>query len=102
MATSSDRRRRADRRTGERRSGAGRRAGDYRGGFTPVTIFMSICGALVVLYLFFVAVGGVDPTEDKGWTIAALILAALWLAYSWRRLWSGGASPTTDRERRGF
>ena len=63
---------------------------------------MSICGALVVLYLFFIAVGGVDPTEDKGWTIAALVLAALWLAYSWRRLWAGGASPYTDRERRGF
>ena len=80
----------------------GRRSGDYRGGFTPVTIVMSICGALVVLYLFFIAVGGVDPTEDEGWTIAALVLAILWLVYSWRRLWSGGASPYTDRERRGF
>jgi hypothetical protein len=91
-----------DRRRDERRSSTGRRSGDYRGGFTPVTILMSICGALVVLYLFFVAVGGVDPTEDEGWTIAALVLAILWLAYSWRRLWSGGASPTSDRERRGF
>lgn len=97
MATSSDRRRR-----GDRRSSAGRRSSDYRGGFTPLTIAMSICGALVVLYLFFVLVGGVDPTEDEGWTIAALVLAVLWLAYSWRRLWAGGASPTSDRERRGF
>jgi hypothetical protein len=91
-----------DRRQQERRSSAGRRSSDYRGGFTPLTIAMSICGGLVVLYLFFVAVGGVDPTEDKGWTIAALVLAAVWLAYSWRRLWAGGASPTSDRERRGF
>src|SRR5688572_5558089 len=91
-----------DRRAAERRSTTGRRSSDYRGAFTPVTVLMSICGALVVLYLFFVAVGGVDPTEDKVWTIAALILAILWLAYSWRRLWSGGASPTSDRERRGF
>jgi hypothetical protein len=97
-----ERRKREDRRTGERRGGPGRRSSDYRGGFTPVTILMSICGALVVLYLFFVAVGGVDPTEDEGWTIAALILAILWLAYSWRRLWAGGASPASDRERRGF
>ena len=91
-----------DRRQRDRRASAGRRSSDYRGGFTPITILMSICGGLVVLYLFFVAVGGVDPTEDKGWTIAALVLAVLWLAYSWRRLWAGGASPTADRERRGF
>jgi type VI protein secretion system component VasK len=91
-----------DRRRHDRRSSAGRRSSDYRGGFTPITVLMSICGALVVLYIFFVAVGGVDPTEDEAWTIAALILAVLWLAYSWRRLWSGGASPTADRERRGF
>jgi len=63
---------------------------------------MAICGALPVLYLFFVAIGGVDPTEDTVWTIAALILALIWLAYSWRRLVIGGASPTADRERRGF
>ena len=90
------------RRRPDRRSSPGRRSSDYQGGFTPLTLLMALCGALVVLYLFFVAVGGVDPTDDKGWTIAALVLAALWLAYSWRRLWSGGASPTADRERRGF
>ena len=86
----------------ERRSTPGRRSNDYRGGFTPLTFVMALCGALVVLYLFFVAVGGVDPTDNQGWTIAALVLAVLWLAYSWRRLWAGGASPSSDRERRGF
>ena len=92
-----------ERRRGEdrRANPVGRRSSDYRGGFTPLTILMSVCGALVVLYLFFVAVGGVDP-DNTEWTIAALVLAILWLAYSWRRLWSGGASPTSDRERRGF
>ncbi|HEX2084474.1 MAG TPA: hypothetical protein VHF89_02230 [Solirubrobacteraceae bacterium] len=100
MAT--ERRRIEDRRRAERRGGPGRRASDYRGGVTPVTIAVSICGGLVVLYLFFIAVGGVDPTEDTGWTIAALVLALLWLVYSWRRLWAGGASPASDRERRGF
>ena len=90
------------RRRPDRRSTAGRRSSDYRGGFTPLTFAMALCGALVVLYLFFVAIGGVDPTENTGWTIAALVLALVWLAYSWRRLWSGGASPTPDRERRGF
>ena len=90
------------RRTPDRRRNPGRRSSDYRGGFTPTTFVMALCGALVVLYLFFVAIGGVDPTENTGWTIAALVLALVWLAYSWRRLWAGGASPTSDRERRGF
>ena len=93
-----ERRRNPDR----RRSPEGRRSSDYRGGFTPLTFAMALCGGLVVLYLFFVAIGGVDPTDDPGWTIAALVLALIWLAYSWRRLWAGGASPTSDRERRGF
>ena len=90
------------RRNPDRRSNPGRRSSDYRGGFTPLTFVMALCGALVVLYLFFVAIGGVDPTENTGWTIAALVLALVWLAYSWRRLWAGGASPAPDRERRGF
>ena len=97
-----ERRVREDRRTSERRGSAGRRASDYVGGFTPVTFFVALCGALVVLYLFFVAIGGVDPSDDTGWTIAALVLAVIWLAFSWRRLLAGGASPARDRERRGF
>jgi hypothetical protein len=97
-----ERRRRSDRRSSERRAGPGRRSSDYIGRATPLTFFWAIIGALVVLYLFFVAVGGVDPGEDPAWAIAALVLATLWLAHSWRRLWSGGASPTSDRERRGF
>ena len=55
-----------------------------------------------MLFLFFVAIGSVDPTEEPAWAIGALVLALIWLAYSWRRLWAGGASPTIDRERRGF
>ena len=90
------------RRNSDRRRSPGRRSSDYQGRFTPLTFAMALCGGLVVLYLFFVAIGGVDPTDDPGWTIAALVLALIWLAYSWRRLWAGGASPTSDRERRGF
>jgi uncharacterized membrane protein YdbT with pleckstrin-like domain len=75
----------------------------YAGGFTIVTALVAVCGALVVLYLFFVAVGGVDPRDEPGWTIAALGLALVWLIHSWRRLWTdGNASPRADRERRGF
>jgi hypothetical protein len=91
-----------ERRRRERRQTEGRRKSDYEGRATVMTFFWAACGALVVLYLFFVAIGGVDPAEDPVWGIAALVLALLWLAHSWRRLWAGGASPTIDRERRGF
>ena len=90
------------RRRPDRRKSPGRRASDYEGRASVVTFFWAACGALVVLYLFFVAIGGVDPSEDPAWAIAALVLALLWLAHSWRRLWAGGASPAPDRERRGF
>ena len=86
----------------DRRSSAGRRTTDYQGRATPLTFAWALVGALVVLYLFFVAVGGVDPSDDPGWAIAALVLGLIWLAHSWKRIWSGGASPAPDRERRGF
>ena len=89
-------------RSHERRRSPGRRSSDYEGRATPLTFAMALCGALVVLYLFFVAIGGVDPSDDPVWTIIALVLAVLWLAYSGRRLLLGGASPSRDRERRGF
>jgi hypothetical protein len=97
-----ERRKRSDRRSGDRRGGPGRRSSDYQGRATPLTFFWATCGALVVVYLFFVALGGVDPSDEPGWGIAALVLALLWLGHSWRRLWAGGASPAGDRERRGF
>jgi hypothetical protein len=86
----------------DRRRSPGRRSSDYEGRFSPMTFLWALCGALVVLYLFFVVAGGVDPGDHTGWSVAALVLAVLWLAHSWRRLWGGGASPAADRERRGF
>jgi hypothetical protein len=92
-------RRRAD---DDRRQAPGRRAADYQGRATPLTFLWAVIGALVVLYLFFVVAGGVDPADDPAWGIAALVLGILWLAHSWKRLLTGGASPAPDRERRGF
>ena len=93
-----ERRKRPDR----RQAPEGRRESDYTGGFTAETFVFALCGALVVVYLFFVALGGVDPSDEPVWAVAALILGLIWLAHSWKRLWSGNTSPRADRERRGF
>jgi hypothetical protein len=90
------------RRGADRRGSPGRRSSDYVGRFGPLTFLWALCGALVVLYLFFIAVGGVDPSDNTAVSVAVLVLALAWLAHSWRRLWAGGASPVSDRERRGF
>ena len=92
-----ERRRRVD-----RRSTLGRRASDYEGRANLLTFLPALCGALVIVYLFFVAVSGADVAGEPGWAIAALVLAIVWFAFSWRRLMAGGGSPSGDRERRGF
>jgi hypothetical protein len=99
-----DDRRQGDRRQGERRSG-GRRAEDIRQARlrTAYATAWAIVGALVVLYLFFVVVGTVDPTEARAASIAVLVLAVAWLAHAWQRvIVRGGHVSRPDRERRGF
>jgi hypothetical protein len=64
--------------------------------------FWAIIGSIVVIYLFFIALGGIDPGDATVATIIVLALAVLWLAHAWRRLITGGSSPVGDRERRGF
>ena len=86
----------------ERRRSAGRRSNDYVGGFTLTAFLIALCGGLVVMYLFFAAIGGFDIGDEPVWTIVVLVLAVVWLAASWQRLVAGGASPRGDRERRGF
>jgi hypothetical protein len=91
----------------ERRSGADRRQGprrasDTEGRFALVPAFWALLGALVVVYFFFVALGGVEPDDAPVATAIALGLAVLWLAHSWRRVFVGARSPSADRERRGF
>ena len=86
----------------DRRRSPGRRATDYQGRASLLTFLPALCGALVIVYLFFVAVSGADLAGEPGWAIAALVLALIWFAASWRRLLAGGASPSGDRERRGF
>jgi hypothetical protein len=97
-------RRQGDRRQGERRSG-GRRAEDRRRARVEFAwaAGWAVVGALVVLYLFFVVVGTVDPTEARAASIAVLVLAVAWLAHAWQRvIIRGGFVSRPDRERRGF
>ena len=86
----------------DRRRSAGRRSSDVEGRASLLTFVPALCGALVIVYLFFVAVSGADVAGKPGWAIAALVLALIWFAASWRPLLAGGGSPQGDRERRGF
>lgn len=97
-----ERRRQGDRRSGDRRQSGGRRVTDTEGRFALVPAVWAIVGALVVIYLFFVALGNFRPGEAPVATGIALALAVLWLAHAWRRVLIGSRSPAGDRERRGF
>ncbi|MDQ6914740.1 MAG: hypothetical protein M3155_02890 [Actinomycetota bacterium] len=93
-----------ERRGGERRSG-GRRAEDQRQARLELAwaTGWAVVGALVVLYLFFVVVGTVDPTKALAASIAVLVLAVAWLAHAWYRVVvRGGYVSRPDREQRGF
>lgn len=91
-----DRRVAADRRT------EGRRATDTEGRFALVPAVWAIAGALVVAYMFFMALGNVKPGDAPVATGIALGLGVLWLVHAWRRVLIGSRSPSGDRERRGF
>ena len=52
--------------------------------------FWAACGTIVVLFIFFAALGAVEPENALGLTIAVLALAVLWLAHAWRGLWRDG------------
>jgi hypothetical protein len=91
-----------ERRTGADRRQGPRRSADTEGRFALVPAFWALLGALVVVYFFFVALGGVEPDDAPVATAIALGLAVLWLAHSWRRVFVGARSPSADRERRGF
>jgi hypothetical protein len=49
--------------------------------------FWAVCGAIVLLFIFFAALGAVEPEDALVLTIVVLALAVLWLAHAWRGLW---------------
>ena len=96
---------------GERRTGMdrratplGRRAEDRRLQMRIIgATLVAFCGALVVMYLFFAAIGAVDLVDAGIFTIVAVVLTLVWLAAAYQRSRSGAMFITRgDRERRGF
>jgi hypothetical protein len=98
----------ADRRAPERRAYS-RRAED-RAQFMRVAAAaaMAICGGLAVLFVFFWALGAIDVKDAVAATVAAVVLAGVWLAgllYRRRHIQEDLVAQRVskqDRERRGF
>ncbi len=99
-------RRADDRRAPPDRRSTGRRSSDASGprgaAQTVWVVAWAVVGAVLVLYLFLLAIGAVSADEAKTASVVALVLAVLWFAHAWRRVLGGGVTPPGDRERRGF
>jgi len=93
-----------ERRTvGDLRRGHGRRAEDDLRLREAAATLLAFCGGLAVLYVCFAVIGGVDFGDSIVFTIAAAVLALVWLAGVWQRARTGaGFAARPDRERRGF
>jgi hypothetical protein len=90
--------------TADRRDGPPRRYEDRYQRFRDIAAtLVAFCGGLVVMFLFFAAIGAVNLGDAIGFTIAAIALTAIWLLGVWQRARTGAAFVTRpDRERRGF
>jgi TRAP-type C4-dicarboxylate transport system permease large subunit len=68
--------------------------------------FWVIALGVVLIYAFFFVLGGLDPGDVAGLTIAVVILVGLWLlrSWAWRRRHADERDPrlVRARERRGF
>jgi hypothetical protein len=82
----------------------GRRAADHYKRFRDIAAtLVAFSGGLVVLFLFFAAIGALDLEDSIGLVVAVLVLAGIWILGAWQRARSGANYVTrADRERRGF
>jgi hypothetical protein len=68
-----------------------------------VSMLLAICGGLAVVFLFFAAMGAVDPGDAIAATGVALLMAVVWFAgFYYRHRTHAGRAQWRDRERRGF
>jgi hypothetical protein len=93
----------ADRRAPERRTYSQpgpERVFDAR---TAVAVGAALCGGLVLVFVFFWALGAVDVTDAVASTSVVVLLALVWLAvYLYRSRQEESHLIRRDRERRGF
>jgi ABC-type transport system involved in cytochrome bd biosynthesis fused ATPase/permease subunit len=95
---------RDERRNGGDRRGGLRREADRSERLREMAAFaIAMCGGLVVLYVFFVAIGTIDVGNAALTTVAVIVLAVVWVAaYAWRQRTNALVAQRPDRERRGF
>ena len=90
----------------ERREGPPQRHEDRNNRFREIAAtLLAFSGGLVVMFLFFAAIGAVDLGEATGFAIAVIVLALIWLVGVWVRRRAGESTERItrpDRERRGF
>jgi len=94
----------SERRERDDRRGALRREADRKERMREMVAFtFAFCGGLAALYVFFVVVGAINIGDAVIATLAALVLAGIWLFGFWRRLVTGAlVVQRPDRERRGY
>jgi hypothetical protein len=50
-------------------------------------VLWALCGTVVVLFIFFAALGAIEPSEAEEVTVVVLVLTVVWSAHAWRGLW---------------
>src|SRR3954447_25081579 len=95
-----------DRRAPERRSGPSLGQAPPQGEFEPRTALaaaVAFCGGLVIVFIFFWALGAVEIGEAVAATSVVVLLALIWLAfYLYRSRQEESHVIRRERERRGF
>jgi hypothetical protein len=50
-------------------------------------VLWTLTGAVVLVFIFSAALGGLEPGDAEVLVVAVCVLAVLWAAHAWRRLW---------------
>jgi hypothetical protein len=61
--------------------------------------FWGACGSIVLLFIFFAALGAFEPWDALEVTAVVLALAVAFLAHEWLGLWRDERSRETPRRR---
>ena len=68
-----------------------------------VSVLVTVCGGLAVLFVFFAAMGAIDVGDAVVATVIAIVMGIVWFAgFYYRHRTQAGRAQWRDRERRGF